>query len=164
METPSKCDILQEFCPIFEHCRCLWANWSPSWNVIFAPGFFCATRYALVVYGKIVWAMFERFIIPKNNLVIFGFRYFRNLLPPTWRAWAGHRVLATTQLSKCTKTRIQSVHEIVVFKQIIIRNVTWIIKTVRPQVHAMSHWTCLYRMIVNQCFFSKKFFRKREKI
>ena len=30
---------------------------------------------------KIVWAMFERFIIPKNNFVIFGFRYFRGLHP-----------------------------------------------------------------------------------
>ena len=40
METPSKSNILQEFCPNFKHCRCLWANWSLSWNIIFTPDFF----------------------------------------------------------------------------------------------------------------------------
>ena len=40
METPSKSDILKEFCKIFGHRRCVWVNWSPSWNVFFDPGFF----------------------------------------------------------------------------------------------------------------------------
>ena len=48
METPSMSGILEEFSPIFDQCRRLWTNWSPSWNAFFAPDFFvlrCLYQY-----------------------------------------------------------------------------------------------------------------------
>ena len=79
MEPPGKfkSDFLNTFSPIFGHRRRLWVNWSPRWNNIFDPGFFCASMSMPVVYGKIVWAMLRRFLIPKIPSPKFRCRYFR---------------------------------------------------------------------------------------
>ena len=49
---------------------------------------------------KIVWAMLQRFLIPKMFSIKFRLRFVRNRLPPTWRACPGHTLQCHVSLHK----------------------------------------------------------------